>query len=167
MTSGALAASWERDDLPRMPLGERLVYMELRYLSDRKGTLRLSQSDLANKLGVTRQAIVKHVDALMAKKLVRRQGHGRYAVFAEPWSLDGEVVALLDSRKPGDEINPDPICRAIYGRGWDEMFADEPCADSGCDKAYADHLSEIWDAIQKFDGTRVKEDRDGVTKLIR
>jgi len=47
MTSGALAASWERDDLPRMPLGERLVYMELRYLSDRKGTLRLSQSDLA------------------------------------------------------------------------------------------------------------------------
>lgn len=127
MTSGALAASWERDDLPRMPLGERLVYMELRYLSDRKGTLRLSQSDLANKLGVTRQAIVKHVDALISKRLVKRVGHGRYAVYADPMSLERVTLDYIKGLAEGDKALSEDVERLFYG---DVLpYADSPGYD--------------------------------------
>lgn len=103
MTTKALLDSWEDESLPPMPLGERLVYMELRYAADKKGTLRLSQSDLAAKLGVTRQAIVKHVDSLMQKRLVARVGHGRYTVMAAPRSLFDAAKAYRARLAPGDE----------------------------------------------------------------
>lgn len=126
MTRNALLEAWERDDLPKMLLGERLVYLEMLYLGNRSGTLRLSQTDLANKLGVTRQAIVKHVDGLMAKKLVRRVGHGRYAVHAEPWSLDRIARAYLRDLKAGEIAWQAELERRAYG---DELNGDDPCWD--------------------------------------
>lgn len=115
MTSKALIESWERDDLPKMLLGERLVYMEMRFLSDRKGTLRLSQTDLSAKLGVTRQAIVKHVDSLTEKRLVRRIGHGRYTVCADPYSLFDAAKDYRATLKPGDEWDAWDLAEIMWG----------------------------------------------------
>lgn len=115
MTAKALLDSWEADDLPHMTLGERLVYMELRYSADKRGTLRLSQSDLAAKLGVTRQAIVKHVDSLMAKRLVARVGHGRYTVMAAPRSMFDAAKAYRATLHPGDEWSAWDFAEVAFG----------------------------------------------------
>lgn len=115
MTAKALLDSWEDDELPQMPLGERLIYMEMRYAADKRGTIRLSQSDLAAKLGVTRQAIVKHVDSLMEKRLVSRTGHGRYTVMSAPRSLFDAAKAYRAKLKPGDEWSAWDLAAEAFG----------------------------------------------------
>lgn len=168
MTSRDLVLSVEEGDaLKFSSISERCVYLYMRFHADKRGVFRLAMTELAAILNVNRQTVLKHVETLLTKHLIRRQGHGRYVVFAQPWSLKAEVVAMLDSLKVGDEVDLDPICRSLYGRGRDQMFADVVCTDAGCDKVYSDHLSEIWDTVLEFDGTRVKEDREGTTRLIK
>lgn len=168
MTSRDLVLSVEEGDALKFDsISERCVYLYMRFHADRKGVFRLAMTELAAILNVNRQTVLKHVETLLTKHLLRRHGHGRYVVFANPWTLKAEVVALLDSLKPGDEVYPESICRSLYGRAWDEMFRDVACTDPGCTSSYGDHISEIWDAILEHKGGRVSEDRDGTIRLIR
>lgn len=109
----------ESDSLPGTPLGERLVHLEICHLADRKGTVRLSQSELAGKLGVTRQAVTKHTDALIAKRLLMRQGHGRYRVFVEPWSVEAIARQYAASLPPGAEFDVERLAVLAYGEAND------------------------------------------------
>lgn len=135
MTARMLLDAMERDDLPRMPLGERLVYLELCYGADRKSVIRLSQSDLAAKLGVTRQAVVKHIDSLASRQLVMRVGHGRYRIFAESWSIEKIAREYLSSLPIGAEFLVEELIRRAYGEdndldwnGSNDPRVDELCA---------------------------------------
>lgn len=116
--------SWERDDLPEMLLGERLVYMEMRAASGSKGKLRFSAVDLSHKLGVNRQSIIKHVDSLMAKGLVRRESHGRYTVYAKPYSLLDAAKDYRATLKPGDEWNTLDLAEIMWGEQLDPASMD-------------------------------------------
>lgn len=102
-----------------MPLGERLVHLEACHLADRKGVVRLSQSDLAAKLGVSRQAITKHTDALAAKRLLLRQGHGRYRVFVEPWSVESIARRYVESLSPWARYDVEQLAVLVYGESND------------------------------------------------
>lgn len=120
MTTKAFIDAVESYDLPKMTLAERLIYLYLVRDSDVRHQLRLSQSDLAARLGVTRQTIVKHIESLREKHLVRHTGHGRYCVYPRPWSIDEEVRDYLLTLKPGDVVVPSVVSRAL----WDMDSAD-------------------------------------------
>lgn len=119
----------ESVDLPKMTLAERLVYIYLLRDSDKYGSLRLSQSDLGARLGVTRQTIVKHVDALTEKRLVTRQGHGRYRVFAEPWSVENVARRYVENLPPWAEFDVKQVAMLVYGESndldWDSGEIDQ------------------------------------------
>lgn len=125
MTVKSVLEAIESDDLPKMTLAERAVYLYLLRDSDKRGLLRLSQSDLGERLGVTRQTIVKHVDALAEKRLIVRQGHGRYRVFAEPWSVESIARKYVESMAPGEEFDTERLAVLAYGEQHDLIWSDD------------------------------------------
>lgn len=165
MTSRDLVVSVE--DGPSTPfssISERCVYLYLRFHADRHGVLRLAMTELAAMLGVNRQTILKHVDTLLAKRLIRRQGHGRYVVYGQPWSVQSEISAYLDSLKPGAEADPDVVSQALYGRSGDDFPTHQldgtPIEDAAL-------WSEIIQGFEQHLGTRIRENRDSLWVLVR
>jgi DNA-binding transcriptional ArsR family regulator len=128
MTSRDAIASLEDTELEFGSLSERLIYLYLRFHADRKSVVRLSMAELAAQLGVNRQTVVKHVDALKERHLVTRQGHGRYRVHAEPWSLRNFAKAMLDELKDGDVFDVNEMARRAYGEPPD-WAGDDPRAE--------------------------------------
>ena len=120
MTSGDLVYSVEHTDQLKLgSLSERLVYLYLRYHADRKSVVRLSMSELASTLEVNRQTILKHVNTLMEKRLLTREGHGRYRVHSEPWSLRNYVQPMLAALNDGDVLDTSELARRAYGEALD------------------------------------------------
>jgi DNA-binding transcriptional ArsR family regulator len=152
MTSTDLYVAMEEADSAWFgSLSERCIYHYLLFHADKKGVFRLAMTELASVLDVKRQTVQKHVDSLIEKRLVRRVGHGRYRVYREPWSLDAEVRAYLDSLKPGAVIDPTPICLSLWGKVPGEMYGDTP---------WGPKLDSVWAAFGVYEGTRIREDYD-------
>lgn len=127
MTVKSLLEAIEHDDLPKMTLAERAVYLYLLRDADKNGALRLSQSDLGARLGVTRQTIVKHIDSLMEKRLVNHRGHGRYRVFTEPWSVESVARQYVAGLLPGAEFDVQRLAVLAYGENNDlDWDGDDP-----------------------------------------
>jgi hypothetical protein len=119
MTARDAIASLDDQGLEFGTLGEHLVYILLRYNADKRGIVRLSMSELAAQLRVNRQTVLKHTGALQERKLLTRQGHGRYRVHAAPWSLRDVARAYLDSLKVGEMWDPNEFARRLYGESVD------------------------------------------------
>jgi hypothetical protein len=69
----------------------RLVALECAYHADRKGIVRMSQSEMAVHCGISRRAVAKAFNWLQDCSALQREGHGRYRLTLEEYS---EVVAL-------------------------------------------------------------------------
>ncbi len=127
MTVKSLLEAFEHDELPKLTLAERAVYLYLLRDADKNGALRLSQSDLGARLGVTRQTIVKHIDALIEKRLVSHRGHGRYRVFTAPWSVESVARQYVGSLEPGAEFDVQRLAVLAYGEENDlDWEGDDP-----------------------------------------
>lgn len=111
----------EGDALDFGSISERCIYLYLRYHADRRGVVRLAMSELAAMLKVNRQTVLKHVEALVQRNLARRVSHGRYKVYAEPWTLQGEIHDYLLSLKPGQAVEVDPVSRSVWGIAFQEL----------------------------------------------
>lgn len=128
MTSRDLVLSVEEGDAHRFSsMSEGYVYLYLRYHADKKGVFRLAMTELAAMLNVNRQTVLKHVETLMEKRLVARQGHGRYRVHAEPWSIREAARACLAELNEGDELLVSTLAKRAYGEDLDYgAAADDP-----------------------------------------
>lgn len=116
MTARDMVVSAEADDCAIFgSLSEHLVYLFMRLHADRNGVFRLSMTEFAAQHNVNRQTILKHVESLLAKQLVTRQGHGRYRVHAEPWSLRTVAGRYLDTLQAGDEFDTAVFGKLAYG----------------------------------------------------
>lgn len=129
MTSRDLVVSVEEGDAHRFSsMSEGYVYLYLRHHADKKGIFRLAMTELAAMLNVNRQTILKHVDTLMEKQLVTKQGHGRYRIHADPWSIRDVTKAYLDSLPEGANFDTTRLAEMAYGERLD-WSSDDPRAD--------------------------------------
>lgn len=135
MTSRDLVVSVEEGDATRFDsMSEGYVYLYMRHHADKKGVLRLAMTELAGMLGVNRQTILKHVDTLMAKRLVDREGHGRYRVFDAPRTIRDHAADYFASLKVGEEYDSGELYSRVYGRKAD-YNANDPDLDQVMDVA--------------------------------
>lgn len=129
MTSRDLVVSVEEGDAHRFSsMSEGYVYLYLRHHADKKGIFRLAMTELAAMLNVNRQTILKHVDTLMEKQLVTKQGHGRYRIHTDPWSFRDIVSAYLNTLDEGQEFDPSALFQAAYAEKPD-WSSDDPRVD--------------------------------------
>lgn len=117
LTFGKVDASGKVSD--RGKLGERMVYLYMRYHADKKGILRMPLTEIAHRLETSRRTIMDHVESLLAKKLVTREGHGRYRVHAEPWSLRTFAKQMLDALQEGEIFDTSKLATMAYGESLD------------------------------------------------
>ena len=144
MTSRDLVVSVEEGDAHRFSsMSEGYVYLYLRYHADRKGVFRLAMTELASLLNVNRQTVLKHVETLMEKRLVARQGHGRYRIHPEPWSIREAARACLAELKEGDELSMSVLARRAYGEDLDWGSVDDP------------REKEVFDYLEKLEAARM------------
>ena len=116
MTSRDLVLSVEEGDPSRFgSMSEGYVYLYMRFHADKKGVFRLAMTELAATLNVNRQTILKHVETLITKRLVRKIGHGRYVVYAEPWSLSSIAKRYMAELKEGSVFDLDVLAERAYG----------------------------------------------------
>lgn len=128
MTSRELVQSVEEGDALKFDsISERCVYLYMRFHADKKGVFRLAMTELASLLNVNRQTVLKHVDTLMAKNLVKRTGHGRYVVYAAPMTLERVTLDYLKDLAEGETALSEDVERLFYG---DVLpYADSPGYD--------------------------------------
>lgn len=119
MTSRDAVESLDNTDLEFGSLGEHLIYLMFRHNADKKGIIRLSMVELAAQLRVNRQTVVKHLEGLVKRQLVTRQGRGRYKVHPEPWSAKEIIRKHFLSMTPGDEWSIDDLERIVYSESLD------------------------------------------------
>lgn len=125
LTSRDLVLSVEDGDALKFDsISERCIYLYMRFHADKKGVFRLAMTELASILNVNRQTVLKHVETLIAKRLVRKIGHGRYAVYAEPWSLGGIAKRYMADLKEGAVFNLDVLSERAYGELIDHSSTD-------------------------------------------
>lgn len=123
----ALRTLEDGDALDFGSISERCIYLYLRFHADRKGVVRLAMSELAAILKVNRQTVLKHVEALVQRQLLRRIGHGRYRVFAEPWSVESVARQYVGSLEPGAEFDVQRLAVLAYGEENDlDWEGDDP-----------------------------------------
>lgn len=125
MTSKDMIDSAETDGLAFGSLGERCVYLLLRYHADKKGVVRISLTEMAARLSVSRRTVNDHVDGLMERRLLIREGHGRYRVHAEPWSPRDVARAYFKTLAPGDEWDILALEHRAYGRSLGDTGEDD------------------------------------------
>lgn len=117
----------EGDALDFGSISERCIYLYLRHHADRRGVVRLAMSELAAMLKVNRQTVLKHVEALVQRNLVRRVGHGRYTIYGEPWSVEAIARRHIDSLAPGAEFRVELVAALAYGESNDlDWNGDDP-----------------------------------------
>jgi biotin operon repressor len=124
MTALDIGHSAENTDLKFSSLGERCVYLYLRFYADRKGRVRVSLTDLAEQLDCSRRTINDHVKSLLEKRLLTHQGHGRYRAHATPWSLRDVGRAYLSTLDTGDEFDTSTLFTLAFGEDGDWGSAD-------------------------------------------
>ncbi len=73
---------------------ERYVYLELAYRADRRGIVRMPQSELAQVTLLSPRTIARIFSAFEKRQLISRVGHGRYAFVAPTQNPD--AVGLTD-----------------------------------------------------------------------
>lgn len=125
MTAKDLIQSVDEGDAHRFTsMSEGYVYLYLRFHADKRGVFRLAMTELASMLNVNRQTVLKHVETLIQKRLVTREGHGRYHVHAEPFSLRDAAKAYRATLKPGDEWWTYEFAKIAYGIEFDAESTD-------------------------------------------
>lgn len=156
MTAKDLVESAEADGIEFGSLGERCVYLLFRYHGDRKGIVRISLTEMAARLGVSRRTITDHVEALVVKRLMSRQGHGRYRIHAAPWSLRDVARAYRETLQEGDEWDGFTFAEMAFGERFSADSSD-PRLDEAL--AYSQSLERA--------GLLVHDEITGLTTVAR
>lgn len=73
---------------------QKIVLLELAFQADKKGVIRMPQTELAERCGVTRRTLATWVNAFCETGLVSRHGHGRYQLNTDAWY---DLAPLIES----------------------------------------------------------------------
>ena len=93
----------------------KLTSLVMAYNADRKGVVRLTQEELGEQVGLSRQRISAIIDDLCDLEVIKRLGHGRYGlrfglpagsddILPAPKGADKEFERLLRIKQPGQGI---------------------------------------------------------------
>ena len=93
----------------------KLTSLVMAYSADRKGAVRLTQEELGEQVGLSRQRISAIMDDLCDLEVIKRLGHGRYGlrfglpagsddILPAPKGADKECERLLSIKQPGQGI---------------------------------------------------------------
>ncbi len=87
---------------------QRYVFLEATYQADKKGILRMSQTDLAQRLLLSRQTVSREFSRLQELGLLRMLNHGRYGIRfngSEPAKVNEKAVETRVCRTCGGEMS--------------------------------------------------------------
>jgi len=90
---------------------QRTVYLEMTYWADRKGVIRMSQKELAERTVLSRRTVVEQTYKLIEMGLIAKIAHSRYALrygkadeTDETDNIEAEVNRLREIRQPHQAI---------------------------------------------------------------
>lgn len=73
---------------------QKIVLVELAFQADKKGVIRMSQTELSERCGITRRTLATWINAFCETGLVSRDGHGRYRLNIDAWY---DLAPLVES----------------------------------------------------------------------
>ena len=87
--------------------GARHVYLEMAYWADKKGVIRIPQDEVAERCHMSRSSVARAVARLVEGGMLKRVGHGRFALILETDQAGRDKRKFLDwlrSMFPGEEL---------------------------------------------------------------